>query len=121
MTVRTRDYLINTSSGVLKDNTTGDIEPVDLRDAIETLFAFASPIAGTIETAANVTYTIDMSADTGYTITGLKIKSTSGSCTAAVRINGTNVTGLSAVAVGTTITNPSASGANTVAAANDMV
>lgn len=37
MTVRTIDYFNNASTGVLKDNTTGDIEPVDIRDIVDTL------------------------------------------------------------------------------------
>ncbi len=60
------------------------------------------------------TYTLDLSANAPYTINTLKIKSGSGTCTAAVQINGVNVTSLSAISVSTTISITNATGTNTV-------
>jgi len=62
----------------------------------------------------NNTYTIMLYAEYGMTINELKIISGSGTCTAAVKINGTNVTGISAVSVSSTIATGTASAANTV-------
>jgi hypothetical protein len=68
-----------------------------------------------IATVAVQTYWLDK-AVYPYTINSLwaDIK-TSGSCTVAITINGTNVTSLSAVAVSTTEAETSATAANTVA------
>jgi len=60
------------------------------------------------------TYTLELYAEYGYTINELKIISTSGTCTAALKINGTNVTGISATSVSSTIATGTASAANTV-------
>lgn len=63
---------------------------------------------------AATTYTLVLYANYAFTINELKIISGSGTCTAAVQINGTNVTGISAVSVSTTIATGTASGANSV-------
>lgn len=68
----------------------------------------------------NNTYTLELYAEYGYTINELKIISTSGTCTAAVKINGTNVTGISAVSVSSTIATGTATAANTVVAGNKV-
>lgn len=60
------------------------------------------------------TYVIELYAAYPYNINQLKIKSASGTCTAALKINGTNVTGISAVSVSSTIATGTASGANSV-------
>lgn len=62
----------------------------------------------------NNTYTLDLYAEYGYTINELKIISQSGICTAKIQINGVDVTGISSVAVSTTIATGTASAANTV-------
>ena len=64
---------------------------------------------------AATTYTIELYANYAYTINELKIISGAGTCTAALKINGTDVTSISAVAVSTTIATATSSGANTVA------
>lgn len=61
------------------------------------------------------TYVLELYASYAYTIDTLHIISGSGTATAAVKINGTNVTSLSAVAVSSTISNTNSSGANAVA------
>lgn len=64
---------------------------------------------------AATTYTIELYANYAYTINELKIIADAGTCTAALKINGTNVTGISAVSVSTSIATGTASAANTVA------
>ncbi len=66
------------------------------------------------------TYTLDLYATYGYTINALNIISGSGTCTVAIKINGTNVTSLSAVSVTNTISNTTATGANTVNAGDKV-
>ena len=66
----------------------------------------------------NNTYTIVLYAEYGFTINELKIISGSGTCTAAVKIGSTAVTGLSAVSVSSTVATGTATAANTVAAGN---
>lgn len=60
------------------------------------------------------TYTLSCYAHYGFTINTLKIICTSGTATAAIKINGTAVTNISAVGVSSTIATGTASGANTV-------
>jgi hypothetical protein len=105
----------------INDNTTGDITPADLRgvftgalDSIDT--AALSQISGQIAAPTNRTYTIDLSAPYGYVINSLVTQTAAGTATVAIQINGTNVTGLSAVAVGTTLATTNATAANTVTA-----
>jgi hypothetical protein len=65
---------------------------------------------------AGLTYDIDTYAAFAYTITEVyQIQTASGTVTAAVKINGTVVTGLSAISVSSTPQNVAASGANSVA------
>jgi hypothetical protein len=64
---------------------------------------------------AATTYTLELYAQYAYTINQLKIISASGTCTVAVKINGVDVTGISAVSVSSTIATANASAANTVA------
>lgn len=66
------------------------------------------------------TYTFELYAEIGYTINELKIISGSGTCNAAVQINGTNVTGISALSVSSTIATGTASAANTVVIGNKV-
>lgn len=67
-------------------------------------------------TPANDTIVLQSSARFAYTIDQLfNLKTTSGTITLAIQINGTNVTSLSALAVTSTPQSPTASGANSVA------
>ena len=66
------------------------------------------------------TYVIDYYAEFGYTINELRVKSTSGTCSAAVQIGGTNVTGISAVSVSSAAAVGTASALNTVAIGNTV-
>ena len=62
----------------------------------------------------NNTYTIDLYAQYNYTVNQLVIQSGSGTCTAALQIGGSNITGISSVSVSTTINTATASGSNTM-------
>ncbi|MFI4954555.1 MAG: hypothetical protein ACHP9Y_01430 [Gammaproteobacteria bacterium] len=65
---------------------------------------------------AGLTYDLDTYAPFGYTVTEVyQIQTSSGSVTAALQINGTNITGLSSISVTSTAQNVAATGANTVA------
>lgn len=71
-------------------------------------------VTGFIETATDKTYVLDQSAAYAYTINTLIIATASGTTTAAVKINGSSVTGISAVSVSSTPATGTASAANTV-------
>lgn len=77
-------------------------------------------ISGFIEAAADKTYTLDLKAAYAYTVNELAIKTTSGTCTAKLTIEGVDVTGISAVSVSSTETAATASAANSVAAGNTL-
>lgn len=72
-------------------------------------------LPGMIEVPTAKTYILDQSAAYAYTINTLIVATASGTCTAAVKINGTNVTGISAVSVSSTPATGTASAANSVA------
>jgi hypothetical protein len=64
---------------------------------------------------AGLTYPLDTYAAFGYTVTDVKqIQTSSGTVTAAIKINGTAITGLGSISVSATPQNVSASGANTL-------
>ena len=66
-----------------------------------------------------LTYDIDTYAAFAYTITEVfQIQTSSGTVTAALQINATNITGLSGISVSSTPSNVPATGANTVAVGN---
>lgn len=113
MTIRTKDYFLNTSSGVLKDNTSGDIEPVHLRDAVDSLYTYSSPFYGEIVFPDAKSYTIDLSASSGYTVNDLITKTQSGTAATKLQINGVDVGGTSATS-GTSLTTSTATTQNTV-------
>ena len=69
-----------------------------------------------IAAGANATYTIDQSASFAYTIIDAVAETVTGTITMAVEIDGTPVTGISAMAIVTGETTDTASAANTVAA-----
>lgn len=77
-------------------------------------------ISGHIETAANKSYVLDLYAAYAYTINELKIVSASGTVTAAVKIDGTNVTGISSVSVSSSEATGTASAANSVSVGNTV-
>jgi hypothetical protein len=77
-------------------------------------------ISGHIETAADKTYYLDQYAMAAYTINEIRIISASGTVTAAVKIDGTNVTGISAVAVSSSEATGTASAANSVSVGNTV-
>lgn len=95
--------------------------------------ALTLPTSGTILTTAGVglvevftgfivaptdgSYTLDEYAKYAYTINDFSVITSAGTTTAAVKINGTNVTGLSAVSVSSVQSTTSASAANSVSAA----
>lgn len=64
---------------------------------------------------SSTTYVIEYYAAYAYNINQLKIVADAGTCTAAVKINGTNVTGISAVSVSTSVATGTATAANAVA------
>ena len=66
------------------------------------------------------TYTIELYAEFAYTINEIRIISGSGTCTAAIQINGTNVTGISAVSVSNSIAVGTATALNTVSTGNKI-
>ena len=73
-----------------------------------------------IESPAADTYFFMLSSRVAFTINQLSIKTTAGTCTAKVQVNGVDVTGLTGIAVSTTISEPTASGANTVSVGNSV-
>lgn len=91
-----------TSPTITPTSYTGLIEEIDFEDN-------NSSIAAT-------TYTLTCYAHYGFTINLLKVICTSGTCNTAVKINGTSVTGISAIATSSTIATGTATAANTVVA-----
>lgn len=77
-------------------------------------------VGGMIETAADKTYVIDLSAAYAYTVNTLIIKSASGTCTAKLTIEGTDITGISAVSVSSSEATGTATAANSVAVGNTL-
>ena len=67
-----------------------------------------------IETPVNKTYTLVSVAKFGFTIENISISTTSGTCTAALQINGVNVGGLNNISVTSTNQNISSTSAKTV-------
>ena len=105
---------------------TGDISTSDsvidafgkLQSSITSLKADA--IHGEIITVINGTYTLVLDAKMAATINEISLETTAGTCTVAIQINGTNVTGMSAIAVTTTKGTSAATGANTIATSNKV-
>jgi hypothetical protein len=71
-----------------------------------------------IQTGANATFTLNEFAGFKFTINSARFKTDSGTISAAVAINGTNVTGLAALALTSTQGSATATAANTVNAGN---
>lgn len=95
-------------------NSTVLIKYTDLKASINT-FVEVIPLYDENTTIPAKTYTLEFYAEYPYVINRLKIKSASGTCTAAVKINGTNVTGISAVSVSSTTATATATADNVVA------
>ena len=71
--------------------------------------------------SAGLSYDLDTYAPFGYTVTEVyQIQTSSGTVTAALKINGTAITGLSSISVSSTPQNVSASGANAVAVGDTL-
>ncbi len=113
---------------VLHDNGSGALYwgLIDLTTDVTGVLPFANlSMVGLIEEIdfedsssgiAAQTYTLTCYAHYGYTIDLLKIIADAGTATAALKINGTSVTGISAVGVSSTIATGTASALNTVVA-----
>jgi hypothetical protein len=71
--------------------------------------------------SAGLSYNLDTYAPFGYTVTeAYQIQTSSGTVTAALKINGTSITGLSSISVSSTPQNVAATGANTVSVGNTL-
>lgn len=72
-------------------------------------------IQGFIEVPVDKTYTLDLKAPFAYVVTSLAVKTSGGTCTADLEIDGTGIAGITGVSVGSTETAAAATGANAVA------
>ncbi len=72
-------------------------------------------ISGQIESPLIKTYTLDLAVIDARTLNTLAIKTTSGTCTVSIRIDGVNVTGMNGLAVTSTEQVATATALNTVA------
>lgn len=77
-------------------------------------------INGMMESPTDKTYTLVQKAAYSFTINTLDIQTVSGTTTAAVKINGTSVTGISAVSVSSTPATGTATAANSVSAGDTV-
>lgn len=76
----------------------------------------ADSYSGQVEIPTSKSYILEEYAAASGTINSLRVKLSAGTCTVAVKINGTDVTGLSAVSVTTTQSGTNATAANTFSA-----
>ncbi len=81
-----------------------------------TLPSFVDSINGFLEAPTDKIFTLDEKAVFAYTINSITTKLVSGTVTVAVKINGTNVTGLSAISATSVQATTTASAANSVVA-----
>lgn len=88
-----------------------------LNDMADTLWnqPVTDSIGGLVEVAADTTYRLGGPSSFAYTIESLDVETDSGTITVAVKINGTPVTGLSAVSASSTPASAAATAANVVA------
>jgi len=96
------------------------IDDANAATARGTLGVAVDFISGHIQTAANATYYLDQYAAYAYTINEIRIISASGTVTAAVKIDGSNVTGISAVSVSSSEATGTATAANSVSVGNTV-
>lgn len=80
------------------------------------LTGMVEALTGFIQTAADQSFTLDQKAAYGYTVQTIDIVSSSGTVTAALKINGTNITGCSAVSVSSSPATGTCTAANSVSA-----
>jgi hypothetical protein len=73
-----------------------------------------------IEAPTAKTYTLVYKSEIAFTVNELIAATTSGTVTLDVKINGTSITGLSAVAVSSTPSTTTATAANTIAAGDTL-
>lgn len=73
-----------------------------------------------IETPYDRTYTLDQYAKYGYTVEDVTIITSSGTCSIAFKIDGTDITGLSAVSASSVESTSTATAAKTVAVGNTL-
>lgn len=78
------------------------------------VMALVNSISGFVEAGSDKTYVLDEYAKFAYNIDDITIKLASGTVTVAIKINGTNVTGLSAIAATSTQATSTATAARTV-------
>ncbi|HRA18502.1 MAG TPA: hypothetical protein PLZ24_15280 [Flavobacteriales bacterium] len=97
----------------------GDLSDAIAQEVIDRNAAIADTltdsIGGLVETAADTTYRLGGPSAFAYTIESLDVETDSGTITVAVKINGTAVTGLSAVSASSTPASAAATAANVVA------
>ena len=126
----TNNELANMSASTIKGRRTasgGDPEDLDadaVSDILETAtdpFVRTSALSGAVDQIdfesvepGDDTITLRLYAHYAFTINELRIKTASGTCTVAVKIDGTDVTGVSAVAVSSTEATGTATAANSV-------
>jgi hypothetical protein len=98
-----------------------DVTGSTVKDALNNLNALkVDSISGDIETADDKTYVLDQYAAYAYTINNLYIKSSSGTCTAKLTIDGSDVTGISSVSVSSSEASAEATAANAVSVGNTV-
>ena len=90
-----------------------------LADLIEDLLS--QQIDYSIYAPGNDTLVIVLNAKKAFTIIGMSIKTAAGTCTAALKIEGTSITGISAVSVSSTETTATASSSDNVVSEGDTV
>lgn len=98
--------------------TAGTKNKLDVYDANTASLAAAIAtdyLSGMIESPQNKTYTLIPGVVSNLTVNTLEIYTVSGTCTAALKINGVSITGLSAVAVTSTPQEPVATALNAAA------
>lgn len=116
-----------TNIGLLKplvnDATDADTWGDDLNDNMDTLDAFASrvQIPFSIRYPEAATYTLVLKSRVPLTIQSITTKTDAGTLTANVKINSTSVTSLSAISVTSSEATTTATGANSLAAGDDLV
>lgn len=95
-----------------------DVPGANVDDALNELNVEC--IGGMIAEAEDKTYILDQSARHAYSVENIYIKTSSGSCTAKLQINTTDITGISSVSVTSTEANASATAANSVSVGDTL-
>ena len=108
LTLNTNDFLVGTS-GAPVAKTKSEVQAILSVDKIE----IPANIFGAV---SNGTYTLQFKSPVGYTINSSDFQLTSGTCTIAIAINGTNITGLAAISATSSLVQSTATAANVVTA-----